>query len=376
MSEETTVMKTCPRCKRILPLTDKYFQVAIKKEGKFHAACKECRNKRARELSAQRAGREENAARVDYVKDGMRKCVKCGKWLPCTLDYFDRHKDCAGGVRPTCKECRGYPYNTDESREKFRTAKETERRMYEQEVLAKKTKTCTRCGRELPATLGYFWGDVRKIDGLQATCIECKGSEFKPGRQHREVANETLPEGLRRCALCGKDFPLAEFREYQRPRAGGRVITAYSSYCKTCERVKTNDYNKQHPDVVRAAHIRRKEREGLETITGEEWREAQSYFGGRCAYCGKELPLEMDHLIPTTRGGRATVDNIVPACRSCNSSKGAKPFREWFRSRPFYSEAREFQIIAYISAAGMWGTENTPPPVDNSERGASVVESH
>lgn len=361
MSEETTVMKTCPRCKRILPLTDKYFQVAIKKDGKFHSACKECRNKRARELSAIRSNREENEPRTACVKDGMRKCIKCGKWLPCTPDYFDRHKDCAGGVRPTCKECRGYPYNTEESREKFQSIKEEERRRYEEEALSRETKICVRCGRELPANLGYFWGNRRAVDGLQATCIECKGGEFKPGRQHREVANEKLPEGIRHCALCGEDLPLSEFNSYPRKRAGGRVVTAYRSYCKVCDRLKSNTYGKQHPEARHAAYTRRKERNGLETITREEWRIAQEYFDGRCAYCGNELPLEMDHLIPTTRGGRGTVDNILPACRSCNASKGTKILREWYRSRPFYSEAREFKIMAYVSLARQRGTEKDPP---------------
>jgi 5-methylcytosine-specific restriction endonuclease McrA len=33
---------------------------------------------------------------------------------------------------------------------------------------------------------------------------------------------------------------------------------------------------------------------------------------------------ELDHLVPEARGGLATVENIVLACRPCNRSKGAK----------------------------------------------------
>lgn len=60
-----------------------------------------------------------------------------------------------------------------------------------------------------------------------------------------------------------------------------------------------------------------------------EWRHVQNMFGGRCAYCGRSGPLDQDHVIPLSRGGRHAIANIVPACRSCNSSKGNKFLVEW-----------------------------------------------
>ena len=42
-----------------------------------------------------------------------------------------------------------------------------------------------------------------------------------------------------------------------------------------------------------------------------------------CCYCGSREHLSVDHLIPTKRGGENSGDNLVWACRSCNSSKGA-----------------------------------------------------
>ena len=49
-----------------------------------------------------------------------------------------------------------------------------------------------------------------------------------------------------------------------------------------------------------------------------------------CSYCGGEQSLSADHLIPSSRGGLNTGDNLVWACRSCNSSKGARDFLEWW----------------------------------------------
>ncbi len=41
--------------------------------------------------------------------------------------------------------------------------------------------------------------------------------------------------------------------------------------------------------------------------------------GQVCAYCGATGPLEWEHIIPTSRGGPNTIDNLVLACRSCNT---------------------------------------------------------
>src|SRR3954463_16175328 len=38
-----------------------------------------------------------------------------------------------------------------------------------------------------------------------------------------------------------------------------------------------------------------------------------------CCYCGSQPDLTLDHLIPQFRGGKHSADNLVVACRSCNS---------------------------------------------------------
>lgn len=48
-----------------------------------------------------------------------------------------------------------------------------------------------------------------------------------------------------------------------------------------------------------------------------------------CCYCESRDYLSVDHLIPTKRGGANTGDNLVWACRSCNSSKCACDALEW-----------------------------------------------
>ncbi|WP_460877891.1 RHS repeat-associated core domain-containing protein, partial [Rhodanobacter koreensis] len=49
-----------------------------------------------------------------------------------------------------------------------------------------------------------------------------------------------------------------------------------------------------------------------------------------CSYCGKPMATTVDHVVPWAKGGSTTLPNLVPACISCNSSKGAKDLgTEW-----------------------------------------------
>ena len=59
--------------------------------------------------------------------------------------------------------------------------------------------------------------------------------------------------------------------------------------------------------------------------------------GGRCAYCGKVLSDDatIDHIIPRSKGGGNNLDNLLPSCRSCNTSKGVKSLEEFRFWRTF-----------------------------------------
>lgn len=50
---------------------------------------------------------------------------------------------------------------------------------------------------------------------------------------------------------------------------------------------------------------------------------------GICAYCGAPATT-LDHIRPRARGGSDDPANLIPACRSCNSSKSALALDEWF----------------------------------------------
>lgn len=43
-----------------------------------------------------------------------------------------------------------------------------------------------------------------------------------------------------------------------------------------------------------------------------------------CQYCGASSELTFDHVVPRSRGGRTSWDNVVAACSACNLRKGAR----------------------------------------------------
>ena len=52
---------------------------------------------------------------------------------------------------------------------------------------------------------------------------------------------------------------------------------------------------------------------------------------GACVYCRSMTNLQVDHIIPRSMGGTDDPNWIVAACRSCNTSRQAKPIHEWER---------------------------------------------
>lgn len=68
-------------------------------------------------------------------------------------------------------------------------------------------------------------------------------------------------------------------------------------------------------------------------LTPAQWAALQEEWGG-CAYCGAaDAALQRDCVLAISRGGRYTLDNVVPACRSCNASKCNDEVTGWMRRR-------------------------------------------
>jgi 5-methylcytosine-specific restriction endonuclease McrA len=74
-------------------------------------------------------------------------------------------------------------------------------------------------------------------------------------------------------------------------------------------------------------------------LTDEQWTALQLAWGG-CAYCGATGgAFQRDCVLALSRGGRYTLANIVPACRSCNASKCNDEVTGWLRRKKLDEQA-------------------------------------
>lgn len=80
-------------------------------------------------------------------------------------------------------------------------------------------------------------------------------------------------------------------------------------------------------------------------LTAIQWDAIQEAWGS-CAYCGATgVPMQKDCVLPISRGGRYTEENVVPACRSCNASKCNEEVTHWLRRKRL--DERAFLVRLY-----------------------------
>ena len=89
-------------------------------------------------------------------------------------------------------------------------------------------------------------------------------------------------------------------------------------------------------------------------LTDSQWTALKVAWGG-CAYCGAVgTPLQKDCVLPISRGGRYVLDNVVPSCRSCNTSKCNAEVTTWMRRKKLDEKAfllRQSEINRILAAA-------------------------
>lgn len=246
-------------------------------------------------------------------------------------------------------------------------------------------KVCYRCGRSLPLSVVYYYKSKRSKDGFYSDCKECRGSKFGIN-QPNKVLN--LPDEYKYCRTCNKTLPISNF-----PLCRTKSKDGYASKCKECknkqakesydpekekERMKPSldkryaqhkvyyqknrdklaqqkrEYHKtdKYKEIKRFSKEKRRTKKRLldSNLTKSQWEKCINHFDNSCCYCGKkEKTLSMEHFIPLSNGGEWTINNIVPSCRSCNSSKGTKDFFKWYPKQKCYSEQRENKILKYLN---------------------------
>lgn len=164
-------------------------------------------------------------------------------------------------------------------------------------------------------------------------------------RREERFHIQTQPPPTKSCTRCHEIKPLEAF-----PKAKNRVL-GRDSACKACKYAQQKNWarvnrnrlagqrrgryrnspNAREQSRIRRSHRRAAMRAVDSDFTAEQWRAIKAAYQHRCAYCGERRPLTIEHVVPISLGGPHTASNIIPACLSCNSSKGARPPQTTFQ---------------------------------------------
>jgi len=211
---------------------------------------------------------------------------------------------------------------------------------------------CSRCNKEKPFHSKTF---CRSCYGFELTkdkrvdCTVCGKKNAKYGGKNicsscvvtrSKIKNNTPErkkiraekEKARRAAL-GEIYRSKE-RERNRRRKDQK--TGYNKKWQKDNKEYLANYRKKYrneinPNGVKAwEENRRAYKKGSGYVSKKEWEDILQKYNHSCFYCKRTgIPLEQEHKIPLSRGGKHEAGNVVPACRSCNASKYTKTDEEF-----------------------------------------------
>lgn len=189
---------------------------------------------------------------------------------------------------------------------------------YRRRGLPVQSRVCLLCAAE------FIPADPRRIKYCTPECARIANN--------RRGSTGVKPRKAELCLNCG--HPLSgQRRDARACSARCRDRLKYLA-ARELRIAQAAAWAKANPEAKRKAATRRRARKfdnsGGVGVSARDWKRLVNRFDGRCAYCGvRPEQLDQDHVIPLSLGGRDAIGNILPACRSCNSSKSDRLLIDW-----------------------------------------------
>jgi 5-methylcytosine-specific restriction endonuclease McrA len=199
-------------------------------------------------------------------------------------------------------------------------------------------KRCSKCGETKPTDA--FHKHKGHGDGLASECKLCSSIAGKAwyaanldkaragNKASRGAHLEARTEYYKRWCAANPDKVKANCAAWRLDNLDRKkeMDRAYgAAHREQIKEKKKRWYLANYDMVVASLHVRR----ALKVATGgkvtaKEWAALVESYGGRCLRCGAtDKKLTLDHVVPLSKGGRNTIDNAQPLCKSCNCSKKA-----------------------------------------------------
>jgi 5-methylcytosine-specific restriction endonuclease McrA len=185
-------------------------------------------------------------------------------------------------------------------------------------------KYCKYCDKML--SLSEFPKRSASADGLGYKCSSCC-AEYNRTRYAENA--EAREDAKRRAAAWHKQNATRSAAIKAGSKA--RRLAADPEY----DARRARELRKKSPEKARAAgviaaHRRRAAINNVGDIHPGLYKRLMSRAGGVCTYCNTKVQaLTVDHFNAVTRGGGGNAENLIPACKPCNSSKGNKIPEDW-----------------------------------------------
>lgn len=191
-------------------------------------------------------------------------------------------------------------------------------------------KRCTKCGEEKASE--EFYRDRSKKDGLMTKCKACHRVYQEEHREERRAYHQRRYRKNRDTSrrqhkahyAANRKRYAAQHREYYRTHRK-QIKVAQDKYRRT----------RRGRETVRVLREQHRARQlGIEgELTRGQWEILRLAFR-QCPYCGRKFGRgrrrrTLDHVIPVSRGGTHELENILPACSWCNTSKKDRMLGEW-----------------------------------------------
>lgn len=184
-----------------------------------------------------------------------------------------------------------------------------------------KTKVCSKCGEEK---------DESDFTNGKNQCKECKR---KYDVEYREKNKEKLKAQRKKYDEEHKECRKEYIKNYCKLNRE-KITDYYRTYRKIKpekEKEAQRKYAKTENGKLKEARVKHNRRSNSNkspcTLTTIQWKKILESQGNKCAICGKRFcksrPPTKDHIVPLSKGGGFTFENVQALCRSCNSSKCA-----------------------------------------------------
>ena len=243
-------------------------------------------------------------------------CTKCGENLPATTEYFHKKKSGKYGLHAICKKC-----IKEYNKTRFENNKD--------EILEKKRKYNSNNKEKIREyNKDYYKDNTDKKKELSKKYRE-NNKEY-----YREYNKKYYEDNKEQLKSYNKDYRINNAVELSK---------------------KQKEYVKNNPDKIfnnRQKHRNYDNSATVNKISKEQWRQMLDFFDNKCAYSGEELTEEnfsIDHIIPISKGGDNSINNIVPCTKSVNLSKWNYDLEEWYIDKEFFSRERLLKIYEWKS---------------------------